>query len=118
MKYVLRICVVLIAIAVAWKLLEPKIVNIMFQDDLRDLSAQLGSRIGLSPASSEEELRSIVLRKAVQRQIHLDPSRLTVRSSGPAESRVCYVAADYTVPVNLVDFSFNWHFNAASGPKL
>jgi len=118
MKYVLRICVVLMAIALAWKLLEPEIVNIMFQDDLRDLSAQLGSRIGLSQASTEEELRNIVLRKAEQRQIHLDLSQLTVRSSGPAETRVVYIAADYTVPVNLVVFTFNWHFNAASGPKL
>jgi len=46
MKYVLRICVVLITIALAWKILEPEIANLMFQDDLRDLSTQVGSRIG------------------------------------------------------------------------
>jgi len=69
---------VLIAIASAWKILKPKIVNVMFQDDLRDLSAQPGVRIVVLRASSDGELRNIVLRKAEQRQIHLDPSRFTV----------------------------------------
>jgi len=50
----------------------------MFQDDLRDLSAQPGVRIVVLRASSDGELRNIVLRKAEQRQIHLDPSRFTV----------------------------------------
>lgn len=118
MKYFLRICAVLLVVVVAWRILDPEVMNVLFQDDLRDISAQLGPRIGFSPPKSDDELRGIVLRKAEERQIKLDPSQVMVQSSGPSDHRVVSIAVDYTVPVDLVLFSFRWHFAASSGPRF
>ncbi|MGA2743145.1 MAG: hypothetical protein ABSE44_00495 [Candidatus Sulfotelmatobacter sp.] len=35
----------------------------------------------------------------------------------PGEKSILYVAADYTVPVNLVFYSFNLHFTPSSDKK-
>lgn len=86
----------------------------MFQDELQDMSAQLGTRIGLSPPSSDEELRNLVVRKAEEHGIPLDPKQVTVRSSGPGDHRVIYIAADYKMPVNLFVHLFSLHFTPKS----
>ena len=101
-------------VMVSWQILEAHITNIVFQDELRDMSAQLGSSIGLSPPSSDEELRDIVIRKAQKHKIPLDPKQVTVRTSGPPGRRVIYIAVNYTVPVNLLVCSFSLQFTPTS----
>jgi hypothetical protein len=99
---------------VGWEILEPEIANLVFQDELHDMAAQLGTRIGLSPPNSNEELRNLVVRKAAKHDIPLDPKQVMVRRSGTPDHQVLFIVADYTVPVNLLVYSFNLHFRPTS----
>jgi hypothetical protein len=114
MKYVFWIAIVVAVVMAGWEILEPEITNIVFQDELHDTAAQAGARIGLLVPTSDEELRDIVIRKAEKHDIELDPRQVTVRSSGPPDHRVIYIAVDYTVPVNLLVYSFSLHFSPTS----
>jgi hypothetical protein len=118
MKYVLWLALVVVAVVAAWRIIQPEIVNIIFQDDLRDAAAQIGPRIGFSAPTSDGDLRAMVFRKAEGHSIHLDPSQVTLQSTGPSESRVVYIKVDYTVPVNLFVYSFRFHFHPTSGNKF
>jgi hypothetical protein len=114
MKYVFWIAVVVAGIMAAWAILEPEVTNAIFQDELRDSAAQLGWRTGVSSVNSDEELRNIVIRKAAKHDIDLKPEQVTVRHSGTGEYTNWYIAVDYTVPVDLLVYSFKLHFNPTS----
>jgi hypothetical protein len=114
MKYAFWIALVVAVVMAGWKILEPEIANIVFQDELRDSAAQLGWRSGVSPPNSDEELRNIVIRKAARHEIELSPKQVTVRRSGKPENPVIYIAVDYTVPVDLLVYSYSLHFTPTS----
>jgi hypothetical protein len=114
MKYVFWIAVVVAATMAAWEVLEPEITNIVFQDELHDMAAQLGWRTGLAAPNSEEELRNVVIRKAERHEITLDPRQVVVERSGTPENPMLYIAVEYTVPVNLIVYSYNLHFHPTS----
>jgi hypothetical protein len=114
MKYVFGIALIAAVTMTAWKILEPEITNMVFQDELHDMAAQLGWRTGLTAPNSDEELRNIVIRKAEQHDIPLDAKQITVRRSGPVERPIIYIAVDYKVPVNLLVYSFSLHFSPTS----
>ena len=114
MKYVFWIAVAVAAVMAGWEILEPEITNIIFQDELHDMAAQLGWRTGLSAPTSEEELRNIVVRKGEKHDIVLDPKQVIVQRSGTGEHSTLYIAVHYTVPVNLRVYSFAMHFNPTS----
>ena len=78
-KYIFGIAVVVAMVVVGWEILEPEITNIVFQDELHDLAAQAGARIGLSGPTSDEEIRNAVIRNALRHDISLDPRQVTVR---------------------------------------
>jgi hypothetical protein len=114
MKYIFGIAILVAAIMAGWEMFEPEFTNILFLDDLRDTAAQLGWRTGLSPPNSDEDLRKIVIRKAASHDIRLVPEQVTVQHSGTGERTRWYIAVDYTVPVNLLVYSYTLHFNATS----
>jgi hypothetical protein len=114
MKYIFGIAIVVAAIMAGWRMYEPEFTDILFQDDLRDTAAQLGWRTGLSPPNSDDDLRNIVIRKAAGHDIKLVPEQVTVRHSGSGERTTWYIAVDYTVPVNLLVYSYRVHFNTTS----
>ena len=114
MKCVFGIAIVVAVIMAGWQILEPEITNIVFQDELRDTAAQLGWHTGVSGLNSDEELRNIVIRKAAKHEIALNPKQVTVRRSGTGEYTVWYIAVDYTVPVNLLVYSYALHFKPTS----
>lgn len=114
MKYAFWIAVI-VAIGVAgWRIVTPQITNIVFQDELRDSAAQLGWRTGLTPPNSDEDLRNIIIRKAAMHDIRLDPNQVTVRRTVVGDQTVLFLAADYTVRVDLLVHSFDLHFNPTS----
>jgi hypothetical protein len=112
-KYIFGIAVMVAAVMVGWEILEPEITNIIFQDELHDLAAQAGTRIGLLVPSSDEDLRNAVIRNALRHDISLDPRQVTVRR-GTENAPALYLAVDYTVPVNLPGYSFTLHFTPSS----
>ena len=111
---ILGLAVLAVVVVAGWRIGSCVVANLELQGDLRDLAAQVGTRIGLDAESTEEELRIVVVRKAQQHDIQLDPGQVTVIRTGTGESSVVYLAADYKVRVNLLGYSFALHFTPSS----
>ena len=116
-KLILGVAVIAVALMAGGQIGLAEWTNLEFQDDLHDVSASLGQRIGMVAPQSDEEIRNLVIRKADRRGISLEPSQVTVQRSGSREAPVIYLAVEYDVPVNLPGYSFSLHFSPSSAPK-
>lgn len=113
MKYVFWIGVVVALCAVGWRIVEPEVTNFIFQDEVQETAAEFSARAGFSSFQTDEGFRNIVIRKAAKHEIALDAKQVTVRSSGPPEHRIVYIAVNYTVPIDFLIFSYKRHFRFA-----
>src|SRR4051812_43897166 len=113
-KVIIGLALLSFACVAGWRVVSCELANASFQEDLQDLSAQGGARIGLLSASSEEDLRNTVIRKAGTHDIVLQPGQITVEKKGTPEYPFVYIAVDYKARVNLPGFSFELHFTPAS----
>lgn len=113
-KLILGLVILALAVVAGWRVASCELANIELRDDMRDLATQLGSRIGLTPASTDEEFRSAVIRKAEEHEIQLGPEQVTVRRTGTDEAPIIYLAADYKVRVKVLGLGFTFHFTPSS----
>jgi hypothetical protein len=113
-KLILGLVVLALAGVAGWRVASCEVANLELREDMRDLAAQVGSRIGLTPASSDEDFRSAVIRKAGEHEIQLEPEQVTVQRTGAAEAPLIYLAADYKVRVKLLGFTLIFHFTPSS----
>jgi len=113
-KLILGLAVLALAVFVGWPIASCKLANLELRGDMQDLAAQVGTRIGLTPQSTDEDFRSAVIRKAKEHEIPLEPEQVTVQRTGSDDAPVIYLAADYKVRVKLLGFSFPFHFTASS----
>ena len=97
----------------AFQIIPPELTNYSFQDDLRNL-AMVG---GANPHQTDQELMDAILKKAQEHQIALAPEQITVQRIGTPGAPAVYLAADYSVPVNLQGYSFTMHFTPSSGNR-
>ncbi len=115
LKIILGIVALVVALRTGWQIGSAVAANMNFQEDLRDMGSQAGAHVGVVvPQGSEEDAARAVIRKAKEHGIELEPSRVTVRRVGSGETSTLYLAANYTVPINLALFSFNLHFSPSS----
>jgi hypothetical protein len=118
LKTILGIAVLILALRMGWQIGSAEIANMNFQEDLRDMGSQAGAHVGVVvPSGSDEDAARAVIRKAKEHGIELEPTQVTVRRVGAGETSTLYLAADYTVPINLALFSFNLHFTPSSERK-
>jgi hypothetical protein len=94
-----------------------ELANVELQDDMQDLSTQLGTKIGLGQPKSDQDLRMAVVGKAKEHQIELMPTQVMVQRTRSGDSTTIYLAADYTVTIQLPGFSFPLHFTPSGGRK-
>ena len=113
-KLIVGLAVLALAVIAGWRIASCELANFELHEDMRDLAAQIGGRIGLTPWSTDEDLRSAVVRKAKEREIQLEPGQVTVQRTGSNEAPIIYLAADYKVRVKLLGFSFTFHFTPSS----
>jgi hypothetical protein len=112
-KAIVGLLAIVFLVYAAFQIIPPEMTNFSFQDDLRNV-AMMG---GANPKESDDDLRTAVVKKAQDHQIVLTPEQITVqRITTPGMSAV-YVAADYSVPVNLPGYSFDLHFTPSSGNR-
>ena len=97
----------------AFQIIPPELTNYSFQDNLRNL-AMVG---GANPHETDQELMDAILKKAQEHQIALAPEQITVQRIGTPGAPAVYLAADYSVPVNLPGYSFTMHFTPSSGNR-
>ena len=116
-KVIAVLAVLLLAVIAGWQIGSRELANLELQSDLRDLAAEVGTRIGLDARSTDEEFRSVIIHKAEGHDIQLDPAQVTVVRTGAGWDSSVYLAVDYSVPVNLFVYSFNLHFTPSSAKK-
>ena len=112
-KALVGLVVIIGVIYCAFQIIPPELTNYSFQDDLRNI-AMTG---GANPHTSDQELVDSIMRKAQEHQITLAPEQVTVQRIGSPGAPAVYVAADYSVLVNLPGYSFTLHFNPSSGNR-
>jgi len=112
-KAIVGILVIVACIYCLFQVVPPELSNYSFQDDLKSVAMMGGS----NPHTTDQELIDSIIKKAADHQITLAPESVTVQRIGTPGSPAVYVAADYSVPVNLPGYSFTLHFNPSSGNK-
>jgi hypothetical protein len=113
-KAVIGFLVIVGLIYSAFQVIPPELNNYSFTDDLRNV-AMLG---GANPHETDQQLLDDVMKKAQERGITLTADQVTVQRIGTPGAPAVYVAADYSVPVNLPGYSFVLHFTPSSGNKV
>jgi hypothetical protein len=113
LKLILALAVIVAVGMACAQIVPPVLANYSFQDDLRQIAIMGGS----SPNRTDEDLLKDVLKKAKEHEIELEPTQVKVQRIGSPGAMAVFVAADYTLPVNLPGYSFTLHFNPSSGNK-
>jgi hypothetical protein len=113
-KAVIGFLVIIGLVYSAFQVVPPELNNYSFQDDLRNV-AMLG---GANPHTTDQQLLDEVVKKAQERGITLAPEQVTVQRIGTPGAPAVYLAADYSIPVNLPGYSFILHFTPSSGNKV
>jgi hypothetical protein len=113
-KLILGLAVLALAVIAGWQIASCELANLELHEDLHDLAAQAGVRIGLVSSSTDDELRDAVIHKAKSHEIQLEPEQVTVERTGTATAPVIVLMADYKVRVSLLGFSFTLHFHPSS----
>lgn len=111
-KILVGLAILVLAASAGWQMFSAFYGNLELGEDLQDISANIGARVGLSAPSSEDELRSFIIKKAKGRDIHLEPNEVTVNIAGEGKNAVISLAADYQVKINMFVYSFPMHFHA------
>jgi hypothetical protein len=105
----------LVAVVIGgWQVGSCELANIELQDDMRDIAAQTGSRIGLAQVRSDEDLRNAVIRKAAQHDIKLKPEQVRIERSGSSDTATVYLRADYRIQLNAPGWTYTLHFTPTS----
>ena len=112
-KLILGLAVLALALIAGWQVVACELANSELKEDLRDIAAQNSVRIGLAPPSTDEDLRSVVISRAKEHGIRLEPKEITVQRTGTVEAPGVNLAVDYRVPVSLPGYSFTLHFTPA-----
>jgi|SRR5579864_3459948 len=112
-KLIFGIGVIAFMVIAGAKVIPPELANYSFQDDLRQIAVTGGA----NPSKTDEDLRNVVLIKAREHEIPLQPMQVTVQRMNTPGLSAVYLAADYSVPVDLPGYSFQMHFTPTSGNK-
>ncbi len=105
---------VVAAVVVAlFEIAPPMMTNYSFQDDLKTVALMDGANF----QKTDDDVRLDVLRKAQEHDLPIQPKQITVQRIGTPGLAAVYVAADYSVTVNLPGYSFDMHFSPNSGNK-
>jgi hypothetical protein len=100
-------------ICAGFELIPPELSNYAFNDDLHEIAMMAGA----NPRTTDQDLVDQVMKKARDHSISLSPEQVTVQRIGTPGAPAVYVAADYSVAVNLPGYSFTLHFSPSSGNK-
>jgi hypothetical protein len=113
LKALVGLALLVLVVVALFQVLPPVMANYSFTDDLR----QVAMMAGANPQRTDDDVRNDVLKKAKEHDLPIDEKQVTVQRVLTPGLMAVYVAADYTVPINLPGYSFELHFNPSSGNK-
>ncbi len=96
-----------------FRVAPPMLANYSFADDLKTIALMDGANF----QKTDDDVRNDVLRKAKEHDLPVSDKQVTVQRINTPGIAAVYVAADYTVTINLPGYSFDMHFNPNSGNK-
>ena len=112
-KAMVGFLVIIGLIYAGFQVIPPELNNYSFSDDLRNI-AMVG---GANPHETDQSLIDAVVKKAQEHDIPLTPEHVTLQRVGTPGAPAVFLAADYSVLVNLPGYSFTLHFSPSSGNK-
>jgi hypothetical protein len=112
-KALIGFLAILFVVVGCFEVAPPMMANYSFADDLRNVALMDGSNF----QKTDEDIRNDVMRKVKDQNLPIEPKQVTVQRINTPGLSAVYVAADYTVPVNLPFYSFDMHFTPNSGNK-
>jgi hypothetical protein len=112
-KAIVGFLVIIGCVYCGFQIAPPEMANYSFEDDLKSIALTGGA----NPHTTDEDLVANVIKKAAEHQITLAPENITVTRVGSVGAPAVYVAADYSVPVNLPGYTLTLHFTPSSGNK-
>jgi hypothetical protein len=104
---------IILVVVACFQVGPPIMANYSFQDDLRNVSLMDGANF----QKTDEDVRNDVMRKVKEQNLPIEPKQVTVQRINTPGMSALYVAADYSVPINLPGYSFDMHFTPTSGNK-
>ena len=116
-KRIFVLAIVGLGIFAGWRVGSAELANYELQEDLHELaSSQSSFRFG-NVSQSDDDVRAAVIRKAMSYGIDLQPEQVTVRHSDDRANAPLYLAAHYSVPVSVADYSFVLSFSPSSADQ-
>lgn len=112
-KAIFGFLVILAAVLAVFQIAPPIMANFNFQDDLKNVALMDSA----NQQKTDDDIRNDVVRKAKEHDLPIEPKQVTVQRLNSPGIAAVYVAADYSVTVNLPGYSFDMHFNPDSGNK-
>ena len=112
-KALLGFLAILLVVVSCFEVVPPMMANYSFQDDLRNVSLMDSGNF----QKTDEDVRNDVMRKVKEQNLPIEPKQVTVQRINTPGMTALYIAADYSVTVNLPGYSFDMHFNPNSGNK-
>ena len=91
----------------------PMLANYSFQDDLKTIALVDSPNL----QKTDDDVRNDVLRKAKEHDLPITAKQVSVQRLNSPGVTAVFVAADYTVTINLPGYSFDMHFTPDSGNK-
>jgi hypothetical protein len=96
-----------------FQIVPPILTNYSFTDDLKTVAMMDSANL----QKTDDEVRNDVLKKAKEHDLQLTAKQVSVQRINTPGLSAVWVAADYSVTVNLPGYSFDMHFNPDSGNK-
>ena len=106
--------VLMLAAIAGWQVGSVYLSNLELTSDLKDLSSLTGMRIGLVDPRSDAEFRDLVIAKAAQDGIQLEPDQINVERTGVGILGSIYLSTEYDVSKDVLGFPWKKHFTAES----
>ena len=104
---------IIFVVVACFEVAPPMMANYSFADDLRNVALMDSGNF----QKTEEDVRNDVMRRVKEQNLPIEPKQVTVQRINTPGMSAVYVAADYSVTVNLPGYSFDMHFNPNSGNK-
>jgi len=112
-KAILGVLAIAAVVLGLFQVAPPIMANYSFQDDLKMIAMMDGT----NAAKTDDDVRNDVIRKAKEHELPIEPKQVTVQRINTPGLAAVYVAADYTVTINLPGYSFDMRFNPTSANK-
>ncbi len=112
-KLLVGFLAILLVVVAGFQIVPPMMANYSFTDDLRNVSLMDSGNF----QKTEEDVRNDVMRRVKDQNLPIEPKQVTVQRINTPGLSALYIAADYSVTVNLPFYSFDMHFTPDSGNK-